>query len=236
MPKQSKIKWTKQDADRISKLVRKFNAKITRVSKKNPSIVEIQPKRANSQELQKQLKEYPRKIFNREVAKMERYLRQGYELPYTTKSGVNTTIWEKKEVDNTFRAINAQRRSQLKKMAPSPYKGNLYAIETENLTPRKNTVQSIKPKNWDKFVKNLEAQSVAKYDESRMQKYKENYLKAISEVYSENSSLYEYVKNLNPEKIIESIGNPLMDITFIYDLTELGLKERTIIDQFEKIK
>ena len=49
------------------------------------------------------------------MAKLERFLRKGAEMPYTTKSGVATTVWQKKEIDNTFRAINAKRRAERKK-------------------------------------------------------------------------------------------------------------------------
>lgn len=236
MPRNAKIRWRKSDAERIANLTRRFNAKITRVSKNNPEIAAIQPSRLVSQELQKKLKNYPRQVFNRELAKMERYLRQGAEMPYTTREGVNITVWQKKEIDNTFRSINAKRRVDMAKFEPSPYKGNLYAIETENLQPRKNTIQSIKPRDWEKFVTNLEKQQLARYDTGRMQIYKDNYLRAVAEVYSENSDLYKYVSELSAETVAEAVGNPLVDINFVYDLTEQTLKERTIKEQFEQIK
>lgn len=45
MPKQYNIKWRKSDREKISKTVRKFNAKITRTLKKHPEFAPYLPEK-----------------------------------------------------------------------------------------------------------------------------------------------------------------------------------------------
>ena len=154
------------------------------------------------------------------MAKLERFLRKGAEMPYTTKSGVATTVWQKKEIDNTFRAINAKRRAERKKLDPSIFKGNLHSIQENNLLQRKNTVQEITPKYWKEFVRNLDYQLEQEYkDKSNI--YKMNLLKAISNILGEKSELYNLVSQVAPERIKRFADtSSLISISFLYEPLE----------------
>lgn len=220
MAKSNKIRWRSVDQVRVSRIAQRFNAKITRVIKKHLEWADIMPNRVNAKELSERLKNGTRRQFDREMNRLERFLRKGAEMPYTTKSGVATTVWQKKEIDNTFRAINAKRRAERKKLDPSIFKGNLHSIQENNLLQRKNTVQEISPKYWKEFVRNLDYQLEQEYkDKSNI--YKMNLLKAISNILGEKSELYNLVSQVAPERIKRFADtSSLISISFLYEPLE----------------
>lgn len=237
MAKSNKIRWRSVDQGRVSRIAQRFNAKITRVIKKHPEWVDIMPNRVNAKELSERLKNGTRRQFDREMNRLERFLRKGAEMAYTTKSGVATTVWQKKEIDNTFRAINAKRRAERKKLDPSIFKGNLHSIQENNLLQRKNTVQEISPKYWKEFVRNLDYQLEEEYkDKSNI--YKMNLLKAISNILGEKSELYNLVSQVAPERIKRFADtSSLISISFLYEpLEPEDIEEYFKSELFELLK
>jgi len=237
MAESNKIRWRSIDQKAVTNIARRFNAKITRVMKAHPVWTENLPERINVKELSEKLRSGTRREFNREMAKLERFLRKGAEMPYTTKSGVATTVWQKKEIDNTFRAINAKRRAERKKLDPSIFKGNLHSIQENNLLQRKNTVQEISPKYWKEFVRNLDYQLEQEYkDKSNI--YKMNLLKAISNILGEKSELYNLVSQVVPERIKRFADtSSLISISFLYEpLEPEDIEEYFKSELFELLK
>lgn len=237
MAESNKIRWRSIDQKAVTNIARRFNAKITRVMKVHPDWIENLPERINVKELSEKLRSGTRREFNREMTKLERFLRKGAEMPYTTKSGVATTVWQKKEIDNTFRAINAKRRAERKKLDPSIFKGNLHSIQENNLLQRKNTVQEIFPKYWKEFVRNLDYQLEQEYkDKSNI--YKMNLLKAISNILGEKSELYNLVSQVVPERIKRFADtSSLISISFLYEpLEPEDIEEYFKSELFELLK
>ena len=237
MAESNKIRWRSIDQKAVTNIARRFNAKITRVMKAHPDWAENLPERINAKELSEELRSGTRREFNREMAKLERFLRKGAEMPYTTKSGVATTVWQKKEIDNTFRAINAKRRAERKKLDPSIFKGNLHSIQENNLLQRKNTVQEISPKYWKEFVRNLDYQLEQEYkDKSNI--YKMNLLKAISNILGEKSELYNLVSQVAAERIKRFADtSSLISISFLYEpLEPEDIEEYFKSELFELLK
>ena len=225
MAESNKIRWRSIDQKAVTNIARRFNAKITRVMKAHPDWAENLPERINVKELSEELRSGTRREFNREMAKLERFLRKGAEMPYTTKSGVATTVWQKKEIDNTFRAINAKRRAERKKLDPSIFKGNLHSI------------QEITPKYWKEFVRNLDYQLEQEYkDKSNI--YKMNLLKAISNILGEKSELYNLVSQVAPERIKRFADtSSLISISFLYEpLDPEDIEEYFKSELFELLK
>lgn len=233
----NQIRWRDVDSRKIANLVRQFNAKITSVSKKHPELARIQPERIVSKELQDFLKKYDRATFNRYVGRLQRYLRKGAELPYTTKQDVTITNWQKREIDNNFRSINARRRAEMNKYQPSAEKGTLRTIEEGNLRPRKNTVNEIKEKNWGKFVENLEKQVLSYADNSRKEQYKQNYIRAIQNQFGDSSPLINIISDIDSESLVKAYySDPILQIDFVYDPKEAQELERLIIEKLNTVK
>lgn len=237
MARRGKINWRPADDKVLEDVVSKFNAKIDSVSKATPAIASAQPQRVNSEELRKLLQSYNRNEFNRITGKMQRYLRSGMETPYTTREGVNTTVWQKQEIDNTFAAINARRKKEIAKFQPSTFKGTMGSIEQNNLRPRKNTVESIKPKNWDDYIRNLELQLLNENELIKREQYKENFLHAISATIGEHSRLYDRIENTPAEDLYRYMyTEPLLQISFTSDPREAEEIEEIMLNRLDEVE
>ena len=236
MANSSVAKWRKSDEVKLKKLVKNFNAKIRRIEKNRPEIAPLQPSKENLKALRETLKGMSRVDINYQFKKMENYLKRGAELPYTTKQGVNTTVWEKKEVDRAIRTINARNKALIQKYEPSTTKGTMGTIERNNLQPRKNRINTIQPKDYNKYVSNLFKQ-VMQSETGRNERYKVNFLKAIENIMGENSKLYQVVKNIDSALLTKYYyTEPLLQLTFVYDPKDAEEIENIMIERLEQLQ
>lgn len=236
MPKSNIAKWRSVDEARLKRLVKNFNAKIRRIEKNRPEIAALQPPKENLKALRETLKGMSRVDINYQFKKMENYLKKGAELPYTTKQGVNTTVWEKKEIDRAVRTINARNKALIQKYEPSTTKGTMGTIERNNLQPRKNRVNTIQPKDYNRYVSNLFKQ-VMQNDAGRNERYKENFLKAVENIMGENSKLYQVVKNMDSGLLTKYYyTEPLLQLTFVYDPKDAEEIENLMLERLEQLQ
>lgn len=127
MPKKSKIRWQKSDSEELAKAVKNFNAKISRIEKKNPELKNALPERASA----KQLKELinTRQDLKREINALKRFtdkknaidvIYDGDKKEYIGIEIVNkeyntkVTSWQKKEINRRLAFINKRREERLK--------------------------------------------------------------------------------------------------------------------------
>lgn len=207
------IKWRDIDEQRIRDAARAFNRKIRSIERTDPHLAPYQPARVNIKDLIRELKQGNRSDYNIKLNQLHRYLRDGAENLYVTKSGVITTKWQKSEINNMFNAINQRRRSQAKLLS-SGY--NDIKIRTD-LLPRKNTSESIPSGVFNLFVKNLEKQLRESDLQSKAEQYKDNYKKAIYSVYGNDQELLDLVDNLGIESLYNGYySDPILQIDYIY--------------------
>ena len=231
MPRGNKIRWRPADEARLARTVNAFNEKIRNIRKVVPEIAEIQPQTQNVNNLKSFLLQHDRDEFNRTLSRMERYLRAGAEMPYTTATGVNITVWQRDEISNTFRSINAMRKAEMEKYQPSIYKGTMSTIQQNNLRPRKNTIESILPKDWEHFIQQLEAQRLSMASGENYSRYKENFLKAISNSVGEGK-LYDIIAEIEPETLTRYYyTDPIVSIAFAYEPREKEEIENLILER-----
>jgi hypothetical protein len=233
MPKQYNIKWRKSDREKISKTVRRFNAKITRTLKKHPEFAPYLPEKITVKELMGNIG--TRKDFNREVNSFSRFLKRGAEKPYTSKSGIKTTAWERREVGYKVAQINRQRTIEKKRANVSTYKGTMGSIQANNLNPKKYNIDKIRPQEWDKFIETVEKQVKSNYNYEKMERYKENYIKGLYNVFgTKGNDILGIVENIPPDEFTDLFYNdPVLQLDFIYDPIEVDLKIESIIEHFE---
>lgn len=232
-----RIKWRVSDAETIRNLAKAFNRKVRAVKRENPHLAEYQPSEISYKEMIKELKNSDRADFNRTVSKYSRYLRDGAELPYTTQQGVNITLWEKREIDNTFRAINARNKAAREKAErlASPFTGTMYTLEDVRIMPRKNTIQEITPRHWDEFVRDLERSAKHSTQGYRENLYKQNFLRAIENNLGRDSKLYSIIKSISADKLTEFYyTDPVISINFTYDPREVQEIEEIMLDRLER--
>ena len=217
MARTGRIKCTRGDAKKVANLARQFNAKITRITKKNPSIAKALPERMNSQAIQQMYSQLTRKDFNRWVASTMRFLRKGAEEVVKTNAGVTTTRWQLNEIRYNLNAINAERRKRMERLQPSTRKGTMGAIQELELTPRLNLSQTIPSEYWAKYVSGIEKQVLSSYIVDKMKLYKENYKKAILNELGNQEELLELVDRIPTPTLAEAYAyDPDLQIRYIY--------------------
>ena len=217
MAVRGKIKWTKNDARKVANLVRQFNAKITRITKKNPSIAKALPGRMNSQAIQQMYSQLTRADFNRWVNSNMRFLKKGADEIVTTKAGVKTTRWQLNEIRYNLQRINAERRSRMERLQPSTTKGTMGAINELELQPRRNLAQNIPAQYWERYVRGIEKQVLSSYISSRAEQYKRNYLTALREALGEQPELESILAQIPAETVAEAYAqDPDLSIGYLY--------------------
>lgn len=233
MPKQYNIKWRKSDREKISSTVRQFNAKITRTLKKHPEFAPYLPEKITVKDLTAKIE--TRKDFNREVNSLARFLKKGAEKPFTSKSGIKTTAWERKEIGYKVAQINRQRTIEKKRANVSTYKGTMGTIKANNLNPKKFNIDKMRPQEWDKFLETVEKQIKSNYNYDKMVRYKENYIKGLYNVFgAKGNDIANLVENITPEDFTDLFYNdPVLQLDFIYDPLEVDLKIESIIEHLE---
>lgn len=232
MSRTSKIKWRKKDNQKITSIVRRFNAKLTRTAKKNPELVPYLPERLTTTGLKEKIN--TRQDFNREVKSAERFLRKGAEEPITTQQGIKTTKWEVQETRYKVQQINRQRSAKRKKADVSTEKGTMGTIQANALQPKKFNINTISPSNWEAFKKSVEKQVGSNYYQEKDERYKENYLKALYNVFSSQDDFYQlqwYIKQI-PASVLTQMyhDEPILQIDFIYDPIETEARFDAIME------
>lgn len=233
MPRQYNIKWRNEDKTRLSNTVRQFNAKITRMLKKNPELAPYLPERLTVQGLRDKIQ--TRQDFNREVKSARRFLKPGAETPVTSATGIRTTRWEKQEVGIKVGVINRRRNRELKEMNPTTEKGTMGTIRENNLRPKKYDIDKIKASDWDMFVYGVEKQIMSGYTAQKNELYKQNFIKAVKTAFgSKGTEIVEMAQSIPADILVELYYNdPVLQVEFIYNPLEMQIKIDNIVEHLE---
>lgn len=236
MARSSRIKWTNADDERLINIAMRFNAKIAYVGIEKPHIAGIQPAPVSVQDLKSHLLSYPRSEFTRTISSLSDYLKEGAELPFTTSKGVNTTHWQMEQIERTFADINKARESEIDKFKPSIYKGTMHTIKESGLLPRKNTVQEVLPKNWDKWLSRIEAQRLSYIGDERYERYKQNFIKAV-DVNLGSEELHNKLEKIPAEVLVqEYYTNPMISIDFVYDPKDAAEISEALMQRLDNLE
>lgn len=224
MPQRYNIKWRDSDRKALANAARKFNAKRTRLLKQVPELEDFLPAKVNVQDMKESIK--TRRDLNNLLKSLDRFLVKGAEKPIVTKEGVKTTQYQKRELQIKVNAINARRKAELKKAAPSTEKGTMGTIRENNLLPKNADINKVKKSDWAKYVESVEKQSKDSYSDDRMIRYKENYLKSFDTVYGEQGKKVRVrIEKLSPETFMDMYyADPVLQLDFNYDPLEAQVK------------
>lgn len=231
MPRQSNIKWRTKDRQQLSKVVRQFNAKLTRTLRKHPELKPYLPERLTVQRLKEQIK--TRNDFNREVNSAKRFLKKGAEMPYTSESGIKTTEWERREIGIKVGVINRRKARERKAADVSTYKGTMGSIRENNLLPKKYNIDKIRPSDWDKFVESVEKQVASTYSTEKQSRYKANYIKGVQNIFSpaDAQAIISIVSRIPDEEFTQLFyDDPVLQLDFVYDPLEAHFKAEQVME------
>lgn len=123
MSKQYNIRWKPDDNQELRKAVKNFNAKISRLEKKDPQNKEALPEKITV----KQIKELisTRQDLKRELNALQRFSKRGaekiIEIP-DTDYNLKTTKWQKEEMTRRTAIINRKRKRRLNEVADTEIK------------------------------------------------------------------------------------------------------------------
>ena len=208
MAKQYKIRWTAKDTAELSKSIKRFNAKLTRISKKAPSISYLLPEKVSEKELKDLIS--TRADLKREINALNRFSKRGAEelvkAPKTTNN-VYVTKWQKEELSRRVALVNRKRKARLKEFESLPAKSRgqelgytvgqkrayigMGRAEEVSLLPMIVFAPSMSPSEIRMKYKSAREQSKSSYFTEKDYRCKENFLKGIRENYN-----YEDVKDV----------------------------------------
>ena len=114
MSKKSKIRWRDADEKELQRVINNYNAKLYRLAKNKPEMVDILPQRLTKKEAVKSIES--RADFNRLVNSLQRFSKKGAEKPVVSKRGAKATQWEVNEFVHKQRIENARRTRERKKI------------------------------------------------------------------------------------------------------------------------
>lgn len=226
MQKQYNIKWRKIDQVNLRRAVKNYNAKRARLIKKNPVIEEFLPPKASTVTIKKELT--TRRDFDNKIKSLQRFSRPNAEKIVVNPQGVAITQYEKTEATIKLRAINRYRFEARKRADVSTEKGTMGTIRANNLAPKKFNFKGMSEKDWGKFVESVDKQSTLRYRIETDERYKENYITALWNVFGmEGAVAVELVRQIPAPVLVNAYySNPLLSIDYVY-----GAKERA-----EKLK
>lgn len=107
------IKWRDADNQEIARVVKNFNAKITRIEKNHPEMASVLPERVTVKGIKDLIN--TRQDLNRELNMLKRFSKRGAEQVVDvpeSKYNLKTTKWQKTEMNRRAGIINRERKKR----------------------------------------------------------------------------------------------------------------------------
>lgn len=212
MSRRYNIKWRDSDSSELRKAVKNFNAKLTRLEKKNPELKNALPDRVSV----KQIKELidTRQDLNRELNSLRRFTQKGSEEMVTIPDSdynLKTTKWQKEEMTRRIAVINRRRERRRQELAEiemtSRGEGLGYTVgqfgmgKADEVALRPMNAFSPKMTRHDlnKKFANILAESQDNYWNYREMNLKETYISALYDNYNANDirDVAEAIEKMN---------------------------------------
>lgn len=240
MSRKPNIKWRASDAEKLTKEIERFNAKIYRTKRAHPELENILPepiRKEDKHNLIAVLKNKPRSEFNKEINSLDRFLRKGAEKPITSKTGNTVTKWEKNEIGLKVAQINRERTKERKAVESMDAtsqgqslgmkRGQMGSERLNELKPKKFDFNKIKGgKEWEKYKASVLKQSSPTARNQRMEEYKANYIKGLQESFGEYANdIIDIINDLPAETVVNTYYTEQeATITFFYERQDMELK------------
>lgn len=226
MGKYKKVFETKEDNDKLNKAIKNFNAKLDRITKKNPTAIDFLPQRKKAKELKKNI--LNRHDLNRTIKQLKAFSEKNAEKLITTDSGITMTLYEMNLGNELVKKVNKKRRNQRKNLNK-----NIIKINGEELPGVQALTQKMHYKDfkinsdnihnlnsWQSFIKSAEYTLSNKYDSDRFGRATQHWFKAIDTVFDKKQSneLKRLFLKIGIKKISEEYysGELLASIDGIY--------------------
>ena len=191
MSRKYNIRWREADEKELQRVVKNYNAKLSRLAKKNPEMKSARPERVSAAQLRDMIE--TRQDLNRELNSLRRFSQKGaeeiVEVP-DNDYNLKITKWQKEEITRRVAVINRTRAQRLKKMegteAAQGGKKLGYSIvplmgkaETLSLSPIQGFTKYMNRADLKKRWAQLLKESQSGYWNARDERTRGNYIKAM---------------------------------------------------------
>ena len=236
MSKYHKIRWSERDSQEISRVVKNFNAKITRLSKQDPSIINALPEKISAKQLKDLIN--TRQDLNRELNALKRFSKRGAEkivdVP-NSEYGLQITSWQRSEMNRRIGIINRKRKSRLEEIQNTEMtsrgeslgytRGQLGMGKAEEVSLRPMTAFYRTMGNTDlkKRWQSILVQSQSDYFTKKDFQVRENYIKGLKENYNEDDikDIINKIENMDIKEFLNTFNEEGGTFEFAYPDPEL---------------
>lgn len=199
MSRKYNIRWSAADEAELKRVVKNFNAKLTRLSNKDPKNKGALPERVSAAQLRDLIE--TRQDLNRELNALRRFSERGAEeLVEVPDNDYNLKItkWQKKEMTRREVIVNQKRKRQLERVADIDMtsrgeklgykKGEIGMGKAErvSLEPVKAFTPSQNRRDLNKRFKQLKKESISTYWDKRNEIMRTNYIAEIERNFPES--------------------------------------------------
>lgn len=242
MPKQYNIRWKQSDSSELSKAVKNFNAKISRLEKKYPEIKNVLPEKVTVAQMKELIS--TRQDLNRELNSLRRFSARdnvitqnddgSYEGIVTVPGNdynLKTTKWQKEEMTRRIATINRKRKERYEMVAQSQVTDRgkpvgytvsevgMKSVDENALKPMKAFTRTMSRSDLNYKFNAIRKESQSTYWNKREMQLKQNVKNGILANYNAR----QYKNDLNA--ILDAIDN--MDFKTFYAIwkSESGIHE-----------
>ena len=198
MSKKYNIRWKDSDIAELNRVVKNFNAKITRLEKKDPKNIGALPERISAQHLKELIA--TRQDLNRELNALKRFSRRGAEeltsLPEEYNNDIiKITKWQRTEMLRRANIINARREQKRKEIAQIEMtdagkqlgyrRGDfgMGSVDDNALEPIKPFTRAMNQIERRKKFSTLMRESMSDFWDKRDEMLKSNYIDSLEQNY-----------------------------------------------------
>ena len=247
MSRPHSIKWRRSDEEELRRVVKNFNAKLSRIIKKNPEMAKYMPPRVSYKDLRQDITS--RQEFNRELNSLKRFSQKGSEKIVEAKqTGLKVTAWERKEVGIQVAIINRE-RSRKRKMIEQEEatsrgqklnltRAQMNSIRMNELKKKPFNFDKIKKSDWIRYKATVKKQSHPDFQSDSDIHLRENYIKGLKEVFGDTDETKQLIEEIEKLPIKEFITKFYKEqeatVDFIYDPIEAERKLKILKDDVWK--
>ena len=215
------IRWRESDIREIQRIRKNYNAKITRLEKKGFTGDQM-PERITQKQIMSEF--VTRQDYRNFLKEAKDFTTKGAERLVEFK-GHQMPEYEKKRIIRMQQSVQQQKTAKRSRLSAEA--GNLTNASETEVRPI-NTQRKRTSKEWDKYVKALEAQFSAKERILSAEKYKEQYLKNVKNLLGKDGEkLYNFIEK---QDALTIAGGYQHDAVLSIKFTSDPIKPREIAD------
>lgn len=231
MSKFHKIRWQESDLLELSKTVKNFNAKITRLAKKNPDVAVALPEKVKIGDLKNLIN--TRQDLKREINALKRFSKRGAEqvvIADGTDEELKITKWQRTEMNRRVGIINRKRKSRLDEIQnlEMTSRGQALGYTRGQLGMGRATEVSLSPMNaftrrmnrrdlkmkWQAILR----ESQSDYFTQKDFRLRENFIKALEQNFNSNDiqDVIGYINRMDIKDFLQKFEEEGGTMEFAY--------------------